>query len=457
MMESATTAASEGQRTAWERNLRAPVRRWLHTQTSGAIVLVAAALAALVWANVGHSYESVWTTPLSLTLGHHGLKTDLRGWVNEGLMALFFLEVGLEAKRELDLGELRERRRLLIPALAAVCGMGLAAAVYLAVNAGGDGAHGWGMAVSTDTALALGALVLISGGRAVRLRVFLLTMLVVDDLLSLAVIGFFYSEAINVVALLVAVGLAGLLTALRYAPEGWRAPAAAVTGVALWAALFQSGIDAVVAGLAIGLATGAYPPAREDLQRSIELTRSFREQPTPELAYRARASLASAISPNDRLQYRLHPWTSFVIVPIFALANAGVAFGHGLLADAARSPVTLGVIAAYLLAKPLGIVAGSWLATRRWLGGQRPPVTWPVLGVGAVVAGVGFTVSLLVATRAFDGRLLAEAKIGVLATAVLSLAVSWLGQLIVRFPLAAARRRQLASTADQLIDLVDDV
>src|SRR3954451_20457264 len=243
MMESATTAASEGQRTAWERNLRAPVRRWLHTQTSGAIVLVAAALAALVWANVGLSYESVWTTPLSLTLGHHGLRTDLRGWVNEGLMALFFLEVGLEAKRELDLGELRERRRLVIPALAAVCGMGLAAAMYLAVNAGGDGAHGWGMAVSTDTALALGALVLISGGRAVRLRVFLLTLLVVDDLIALAVIGFFYTEHINVVALLVAVGLAGLLTALRSAPEGWRAPAATVTGIALWAALFQSGID----------------------------------------------------------------------------------------------------------------------------------------------------------------------------------------------------------------------
>src|SRR3954453_2882103 len=370
----------EGKRTAWERNLRAPVRRWLQTQTSGAIVLVSAAAVALVWANIGDSYESLWTTPLSLTIGHHAMRTDLRGWVNEGLMALFFLEVGLEAKRELDLGELRERRRLLIPALAAVGGMGLAAVTYLVVNAGGAGPHAWGMAVSTDTALALGALVLISGGRAVRLRVFLLTLLVVDDLVALAVIGFFYTEHINVVALLVAVGLAGLLTALRSAPEGWRAPAATVTGIALWAALFQSGIDAVVAGLAIGLAIGAYPPAREDLQRSIELTRSFREQPTPELAYRARASLASAISPNDRLQSRLHPWTSFVIVPIFALANAGVAFGHGLLADAARSPVTWGVIAAYLLAKPLGIVAGSWLATLPWLRGRAPPGARPGAG-----------------------------------------------------------------------------
>jgi Na+/H+ antiporter NhaA len=250
--------ASPTTRTAWERNLRAPVRRFLHTQVSGAIVLVAAALIALVWASIGGSYESVWTTQLSVTLGDHAISTDLRGWVNEGLMTLFFLQVGLEATRELDLGELRERRRLAIPALAAIGGMALAAAAFLAINAGGDGAGGWGVAASTDTALALGTLALLTRGRAVRLRVFLLTLVVVDDLLALAVIGIAYSDSVSAVALAVAVGLFGVLVALRYAPGGWRGPAAALTGVALWGALFQSGVDAVVAGLAIGLVTSAY-------------------------------------------------------------------------------------------------------------------------------------------------------------------------------------------------------
>ena len=454
-----TTAepAPVDRRTAWERNMRAPVRRFLRTETSGAIVLIVAALVALVWANAGDSYESLWTTRFSIALGDHVLGTDLRGWVNEGLMTLFFLEVGLEAKRELDLGELRERRRLTIPALAAVGGMGLAAAVYLAINAGGDGAGGWGAAVSTDTALALGTLALLTGGRAVRLRVFLLSLVVVDDLLALGVIAVAYSEHISVVALVVAAGLFAVLAALRYAPSGWRGPIAALTGVALWGALYESGIDAVVAGLAIGLATSAYPPSRGDLERSIEITRSFREQPTPELAYQASASVTAAISPNERLQYRLHPWTSWVIVPIFALANAGLQIDGDLLARAAGSPVTLGILAAYLIGKPLGILAASWLATLPFLGHQRPPVTWPTLAVGAVAAGVGFTVSLLVASLAFSGPQLEEAKAGIIATALLSPVLAWLTLAAARVPLAGARERQLAATAEQLVDLVDEV
>lgn len=445
-------------RTAWERNLRAPVRRFLHTETSGAIVLVVAALAALAWANSpwSDSYESVWETTLSITLGDHALSTDLRGWVNEGLMTLFFLGVGLEAKRELDLGELRDRRRLMIPAMAAVGGMATAAAVYLAINAGGDGAAGWGAAVSTDTALGLGALALLTGGRAVRLRVFLLTMVVVDDLIALAIIGIAYAEDVDAVALAVAVGLFALLFALRYAGS-WRAPAAALTGVALWGALFLSGVDAVVAGLAIGLVTSAYPPSRDDLTRSVELTRSFREQPTPELAYQARSSLTAAISPNERLQFRLHPWNSWVIVPLFALANAGVHVDGELLSDALTSPITLGLVAAYLIGKPIGIVAASWVATTRPFGGQRPTVTWPTLAVGGTVAGVGFTVSLLVASLAFEGQLLDEAKVGVIATAALSPLVGFVALRISRSMFAEARARQLGTVAEQLVDLSEDV
>ena len=330
-----TSTASAAGRTAWARNLASPIRSYLQAETGGAVVLVAAAVAALLWANVlPDSYESVWETELAIALGGHELATDLRGWINEGLMTLFFLVVGLEAKRELDLGELRERTRLAIPVVAALGGMLTAAGVYLAINAGGDGAAGWGVAVSTDTALALGALALITRGRTIRLRVFLLTLVVIDDLAALLVIALGYSEEISVTALAVAVALFGVLGALRWAGS-WRGPAAVLVGVGIWLAMFESGVDAVIAGLAIGLVTSAYPPARGDLERSTELARSFREQPTPELAYSARASLASAISPNERLQYRLHPWTSRVIVPLFALANAGIQLDGDLLSAAA--------------------------------------------------------------------------------------------------------------------------
>ena len=220
-------------------------------------------------------------------IGDHTLAADLRGWVNEGLMTLFFLVVGLEAKRELDLGELRERTRLAIPVVASLGGMVTAAAIYLAINAGGAGAHGWGVAVSTDTALALGALALLTRGRAIRLRVFLLTVVVIDDLAALVVIALGYSEDVSPMALMVAVGLFGVLLALRWAGP-WRGPAAVLVGIGIWFAMFESGVDAVIAGLAIGLVTSAYPPPRDQLERGTELTRSFREQPTPELAYAAR-------------------------------------------------------------------------------------------------------------------------------------------------------------------------
>lgn len=342
--------------TAWARNLASPIRGFLHAETGGAVALALAALAALAWANVApDSYQSLWETQMSISVGDHELALDLRGWINEGLMTLFFLVIGLEAKRELDLGELRERRRLAIPVVAALGGMLAAAAIYLAINAGGDGAAGWGAAVSTDTALALGALALVSRGRAIRLRVFLLTMVVIDDLVALLIIALAYSDAISLDALVVSIALFGVLIVLRWAGS-WRGPAAVLVGFGMWLALHESGVDPVIAGLAIGLVTTAYPPAREDLERSTELTRSFREQPTPELAYSARAGLASAISPNERLQYRLHPWTSRVIVPLFALANAGIHLSGDLLADALTSPVTLGIFAAFVVGKPLA----SW-------------------------------------------------------------------------------------------------
>jgi Na+/H+ antiporter NhaA len=456
---SANVGPSAG-RTAWARNLGAPVRDFLRTETGGAVVLVGAALAALVWANSPwpHSYESLWSTRLALSLGDHVLSGSLRQWVNEGLMALFFLVVGLEAKRELDLGELRERNRIAIPVIAALGGMAVCVGVYLAFNLGGRGAGGWGAAMSTDTALALGALALVAPSGATRLRVFLLTLAVVDDLGALLVIAIAYSNHISPLALAIALVLFAVLVLLRFAPR-WREPAAVLVGIGVWLAMFESGVDPVIAGLAIGLVTGAYPPERGDLERATELTRSFREQPTPELAYLAQRGLTSAISPNERLQYRLHPWTSFVVVPLFALANAGIHIDGRVLGDAVGSPVTIGILLAYVLGKPLGILAASWLGTRRVFGATatRLAVTWPGLAGTGAVAGIGFTVSLLIAARAFHGELLAQAKLGVLAAAIVSPLVAFVVfRLIARVP-APVRARQLGRTAQELIDLAEDV
>jgi Na+/H+ antiporter NhaA len=443
-------------RTAWARNLAAPVRDFLTTETGGAAVLLCAAVGALLWANSpwSDSYESFWTTKLSITFGDDGISQDLRHWVNEGLMTFFFLVVGLEAKRELDLGQLRERRRITIPLVAALGGMALPVAIYLAFNGGGSGADGWGAAMSTDTAFALGLLALLAPS-GTRLRVRLLTLAVVDDLVALLVIATVYTEHVEIVPLAVAVGLFSILLALRYAPIAWRGPAAAIVGVAVWVALYESGIDPVITGLLVGLVTSAYPPARTDLERVTETARSFREQPTPELARSAQLSVASAISANERLQYRLHPWTSFVIVPMFALANAGIHLDGQLLGDAVTSPVTLGILFGYVVGKPLGILGAAWLASR--LGRLRRALSWPEIAGGGAVAGIGFTVSLLISSLAFDGQQLEEAKLGVLGAALLSSLVAWTAfRAIARLPVPV-RARQLVGTAEDLVDLSDDV
>ena len=453
---SSSVARPLTERTAWARNMAAPVRDFLSTESGGAMVLLGAAMAALVWANSpwSGSYESFWSTTLSIRVGDEGLSLELREWVSEGLMALFFLVVGLEARRELDLGTLRERRRLTLPLVAAAGGMALPALIYLAINAGGDGAPGWAAAMSTDTAFALGVLAVVARG-ATRLRVRLLTLVVIDDLVALLVIATVYTEDVDAVALAVAGGLFLLLLALRYAPPAWRSPAAALVGAGVWVALHESGVDPLLAGLAVGLAVSAYPPARSDLERVTELARSFREQPTPELARSAQLGVTSAISANERLQYRLHPWTSFVIVPLFALANVGIEIDGELLGDALTSPITLGIVFGYVVGKPVGLVGGVWIATR--VTGIRPTLTWPVVVGGGAVAAIPFTVSLLIVGIAFEGRQLEEAKLGVLLAALLASLVSWVVfRAIGRLP-DGMRARQLAGTAEDLLDLSDPV
>jgi protein-disulfide isomerase len=221
--------------------------------------------------------------------------------------------------------------------------------------------------------------------------------------------------------------------------------------------MFKSGIDPVIAGLAIGLATSAYPPSREDLERATALTRSFREQPTPALARSAQQGLLSAISPNERIQYDLHPWTSYVIVPLFALANAGIHLTSKLLGDAVRSPITLGIVVGYVVGKPIGISAGSWLATRPSLHGPRSPLSGPLLAAGGACAGIGFTVSLLISSLAFSGERLDEARLGALGSVILAPAVAWAVLRVVRRLPTTVRARQIGRTAEDILDLSEDV
>jgi Na+/H+ antiporter NhaA/predicted DsbA family dithiol-disulfide isomerase len=308
--------------------------------------------------------------------------------------------------------------------------------------------------MSTDTAFALGLMGLLARG-GTRLRVAMLTASVFDDLVALVVIAVAYTDHLSVTPLVVAVVLFACVFVLRWAPPEWRMKAAALIGVGVWIALHASGIDPVIAGLAVGLVTGAYPPERAELERVTALARSFREQPTPALARSAQRSLAFAISPNERLQYVLHPWTSYVIVPLFALANAGLHIDGPLLRAAVTSPITLGILFGYVVGKPVGYSLGAWLGVHA----LRIPrqISWPVLTAGGVAAGIGFTVSLLIAGLAFHGQALAEAKLGVLGSAVISSLGAWGAFRLIRRLPAALRARQLAGTADDLLDLADEV
>jgi Na+/H+ antiporter NhaA len=444
-------------RTAWARDMAAALRTYLNTEVGSALFLVGAALLALIWANLpGGSYETVWTTRLSVRLGSWEITEDLRRWVNDGLMTFFFFVVGLEVRRELDMGELRERRRVAVPVIAAVGGMVMPALVFLAVNAGGPGVGAWGVAMPTDTALALGVLALVGPRFPQRLRVFVLTLVVVDDIISLVVIAVAYTRDLELVALAVAIGLFGVIYLLRFL-RVWRGPAYFVVAVALWAAMLESGVHPAVAGVALGLLATAYPPRRQVLERAVSLTRMFREQPTPEYARSARLSVDRAISTNERLQYLLHPWTSYVIVPLFALANAGVVLSGDVLSSAVRSPITIGVVVGLIGGKLLGISGSTWLASRRWLGGLPLTVPFPQVVGASLLAGIGFTVSLFIADLSLSGIRLEDAKIGILSASILASLLGWIAfQVIGRLPQRVVAR-SAAATAPLINELSEPV
>jgi Na+/H+ antiporter NhaA len=453
----ASSSSALRDRTLWARGIAAPVREFLRTESGSAGVLLAAIMAALIWSNVdAASYETAWRTEFSIRLGDFGVTRDLRTWINSGLMSLFFLVVGLEARREFDLGDLRDRRRFVLPFVAGVVGIVIPVLIYLAVNHGGSGAHGWGAAMSTDTALALGLLTLLGRNVPDRVRVFLLTVFVVDDLVALVVIAFVYSDNIEIRPLVLAVVVFLLLLAVTALGVD-SAPVYALLGVVMWAAMMASGVDPVVTGLAIGLTASAYSPARESLEQATGLFKLFREQPTPELARSAATGLTAALSPNARLQRFYHPWTSYLIVPLFGLANAGIVINGEFLAHAYTTPVTLGIFVGYAVGKPIAVIGTSWLLARFTGGRARPTVGWAaVIGTGTI-AGIGFTLSLLIATLAFRGPQLAEAKLGVLSAAVVASLLTWTVFRVTALLPPARKAMALLGDAEQLIDLAEPV
>jgi len=444
--------------TVWRRDLRTPLRQFLHTETGSAATLALGAIAALIWANISFAgYEHVWTMPLTASIDGKGLSLSLRTFVNSGLMTFFFLVVGLEARREWDMGELRIRSRLALPLLAGLTGMLVPIIIYLVITgAGAPGAwRGWGTTMSTDTAFALGILALAGKGLPDRVRTYLLTFSVVDDLAGLAVIAIAYSGHVDPVPLVIGIAFLALTWTLKHFGVS-NNMLYLVIGIAAWVAFFKSGVDPIVTGLVVGLMTCARPPVREDLEQATNVFRAFREQPTAEYAREAREVVRTAISPNDRLQALFHPASSFVIVPLFALANAGIQLNGSFLAHAYTSPITLAIIAGYLVGKPAGTSGAALLVTKLTKGRLKPPVGWGSVAGAGIAAGTGFTVSFLIAALAFGNHPaeLAEAKLGVLTTVVGSAALTWVTFKGISMLPVRTRLRAVYGTEAGITDLV---
>ena len=429
--------------------MREPLRRFLATEAGGAGIMLAAVVAALVWSNSPWSdaYETLLHTEATVQVGGAELSMDVGHWVSDGLMALFFLVIGLEVRRELSMGELTERRRVIVPVLGALAGMAIPALLYLAINPSGEAASGWGVVIATDTALVLGALAIVGPASSTQLRIFLLSVAVFDDLVAVAVIGVVYSSSLDLVALAVAGASLALIALLSRRGE-WRYSVYGVVLVVLWVATVQSGLHASIAGMAAGLLIGAHPARRTDVERVAARFRAFQQAPLPDVGYAARQALQQSVSMNERLQVILHPAVAYVIVPLFVLANAGVDLRGGLLSEAIASPVTWGVVAGLVVGKTVGIGVTA-LASSRLGAGPLPQGVGEgqVIG-GAALSGIGFTVSLLIANLAFSStELLDAATVGILLAAVLATLTSW-----VVFRLAAVLHGERTASRPMVLD-----
>ncbi len=398
-----------------------PLVDFLHTEAAGGVALVVATIVALVWANSpwDASYNDLWGTQLVVSLGSRELDLDLRQWVNEGLMALFFFVVGLEIKRELVEGELRDRRRAMLPVCAALGGMLAPALIYTAFNAGGRGSEGWGIPMATDIAMAVGVLSLMGSRVSPSLKLFLLALAIVDDIGAIVVIAVFYTDDTQGAALLAAVGVVLAMAVMRR--SGVRSTAAyVVAGVVLWFTLHESGIHATLAGAVLGLMTPTQPIRRPELIDAAELADVSSYQAARQTVTAARES----VSVVEWLEHLLHPWTSFVVVPLFALANAGIPLSRATLDDALTSSVAGGIVVGLVVGKVVGITGFSWLAVRLRIARLPDDITWwDIVGVSAV-AGIGFTVSIFITGLAFGGDPLEDqAKVAILAASLLAAAI----------------------------------
>ncbi len=389
-----------GPRVHFNRLVVRPIQSFLRVETAGGMVLLAATIFAIVAANSpwDGDYARFWAYHVGLDRGAVSLDKSLAHWVNDGLMTVFFFVVGLEIKRELATGELSDRRAATLPAAAAIGGMILPAAIFAGLNLGTAGGDGWAIPMATDIAFSVGVLALLGSRAPAGLKAFLLALAIVDDIGAILVIALFYTGAVSFAALGAALLLVAVVIALNRL--GVRAIwPYAVAGIACWFALLQSGVHATIAGVVLGLLTPERP--RDD---------------EPEGG-----------SPLDRLEHALHPWSSFVVIPVFALANAGLAISGDRIADAAQSRVSLGIAFGLVAGKPLGIIAFAWLAVRLRLAILPAGTTWRgIVGVG-LVAGIGFTVSLFITELAYsNATLVQDAKIAIFGASLVAGAAGYL-------------------------------
>lgn len=399
--------------------------RRINNDTYAAFALAAATVVTLIWANIGSSYATVWSSDAGIHLGGWNLSMSLADWVSEGLMTVFFFSVGLDVKRELAIGQLRQPERALLPVGCAIGGLVVPAAIFLMITHGQPAANAWGTVISTDTAFAVGMLALVGPRNAPRLKVFLLTLAVVDDIGALAVIAFFYTERIDFVAL--AIAAAGLvLVWLMQRRDVWRATPYLVLGLLIWVAVLFSGVHATLAGVLLALLIPVYPQRRQDVKLAAQIFHLFGQAPVPRVARAVRRSVDHAVPLNQRLSALLPPYVNYLVVPVFAVASMGIPLSGQLISESVGSRLTWGIIAGLVVGKMIGITTAAGLIEKLVPSTRVPDLDLPrIAGIGAL-SGMGFTISLLVAGLALDNPIEHdEARVGVLVASVSALLIAW--------------------------------
>jgi Na+/H+ antiporter NhaA len=396
-------------------------------ENCAAALLLACTLAAILWANSpwAETYWALLDMHVGFTFGQHTYELTVKHLINDGLMTFFFFIVGLEVTSEFTIGQLTDRARAAVPVVAAIAGLTVPAIIFLLFNASGQNAQAWGVVISTDTAFLIGALAIIKPKYPARLRIFLLTLAVVDDIGALCVIALFYSERISVVPLVVSVALVIAIALVRFLPAA-RAPAYGALGAALWVALSAAGMHPTLAGVAVALLIPVFTPDRRQVEETVAMIRAFRQSPNSQYARAATRGLRESISINERLQTDVGPYVSFVVLPLFALANAGVRLDMDSVTSALRSTLTWGIVAGLVIGKFIGITSATWVMRRTGLGQLAPGLTLRRIAGGAALSGIGFTIALFIVDIAIaEPARQDQARVGVLLASVIAFLLGW--------------------------------